>query len=119
MSRSCVVVEAGEPMGQPGDAVAFAAAGGVLDQVVVPRPLGLRRRQQLPHGVELMVAGEDDRLLADLLTALDLLIDGQVHEAGEDVEPSVALARLPPRDRPTSSPRWDCRGCPCRRRLPC
>ena len=53
------VVQGREPMGQPPDGVALAAAGGVLDEVVVARALPARRVHEHPHRLKLMVAGED------------------------------------------------------------
>ena len=50
---------------QPSNGVRFAAAGGVLDEVVVTDPLRNDSRFQCPNHVELVVAREnqDARLL--------------------------------------------------------
>ena len=54
-----LVVEAHEPVRQPGDAVRLAASRRVLDQVVVPRPAAPRFLGEPPHGVELVVTRKD------------------------------------------------------------
>lgn len=64
----------------------------MLDEVAAPRPVLARVGQDLPLGVELVVAGEDlGRLSAPpaarVLPVLDLLED----EAVEDGQPVVAL----------------------------
>ena len=56
------VVQARQPVGQPGDGVALAAAGRVLDQVVVAGALLARVGLAAAHAVELVVAREDHRL---------------------------------------------------------
>ena len=91
------VMQGREPMGQPSDGVALAAAGGVLDEIVVPRALPARGVHEHPHRLELMVAGEDHGLRPDSVAPfVALLVDLQVHEAGEDVEQAVALQHLFP-----------------------
>src|SRR6266542_1394046 len=82
-------------MGEPGDAVRLPAAGRVLDQVVPPRSFDSGSRNDLPYRVELVVAGEDHRLLSNAplaaLPILDLLIlPLDEHEVAEDVEEAVA-----------------------------
>ena len=91
------VVQGREPMGKPSDGVALAAAGGVLDEVVVSRALPACGVHEQPHGRELMVAGEDHGLRLDLVApVVALLFDLQVNEAGENVEQTVALQHLFP-----------------------
>ena len=91
------VVQGREPMGKPSDGVALAAAGGVLDEVVVSRALPARSAHEQTHRLELMVAGEDHGLRLDLVAPLVTLhFDLQVHEAGENVEQTVALQHLFP-----------------------
>jgi hypothetical protein len=91
------VVQRREAVREPADRIALTAAGRMLDEVVVPRPLGPRRHHQPPHGVELVVAREDHRLDLHLATTVGaLLLDLQVDEAGENVEQAVALERLLP-----------------------
>ena len=52
--------------GDPGDGVGLSAPGGVLDEVFLPGSFFLDVRQELPHHVQLVVAGPD-------LPASDLL----------------------------------------------
>ena len=59
-------------MGQPGDGVGLAAAGRVLDQIALARPVLGRIGQEPPHHVELVVAGED--LLSFLPARLFVLL---------------------------------------------
>ena len=46
------VVQGREPMGKPSDGVALAAAGGMLDEVVVPHAVPARSVHEHPHGLE-------------------------------------------------------------------
>jgi hypothetical protein len=70
--------------------VGLARARRVLDQVLSSRLLRQHRGDQLPRGVELMVAGEDE--LLDTLLAVAL---GH-HVAAEDLQPAVVLPDLLP-----------------------
>ena len=76
------VVQAGQLVRQPGDRVGLARPGRVLHQVLVPRALGARGRDELRHHLPLVVAGEDDPLL--------LLFLLQVDKAPEDLQEAVA-----------------------------
>ena len=93
----------------------FARPGRVLDQVVLTRPMRAGMGDQLSHRVELVIAREDHRLLADgadALVGLDLLfLHFQVHEALQDVEQAVGLQHLVPEvvRLPVVLPRADCR----------
>ena len=92
-----VVVQAGEPVSEPGDGVALAAAGRVHDQVVVPGLLVLAAASELPHRSR--AGGSAGRSSFSFLTFFpsDFLLDDlQVHEPGEDVEQAVALPDLLP-----------------------
>jgi hypothetical protein len=53
------IVEGGEAVRQPADGVAFSAAGGMLDQVVVPDTLPPGTIDQQAHGLKLVVARGD------------------------------------------------------------
>ena len=83
-------------MREPGDGVALAAAGRVLDQVAPPDTVTPGVAQQFPHDVELMVAGEHlarRLLLAVLVPLLDDLSEvlqdlGQAR-LGQHVAPQV------------------------------
>ena len=47
-----LVVQRRKAVGEPADSVALAAAGGMLDQVILPHPVVSRRFDQRAHGVE-------------------------------------------------------------------
>jgi len=49
-------VQAGQPVGEPGDGVSLAAASRMLDQIVAAGPLLARAGHLLAHGIQLMVA---------------------------------------------------------------
>jgi hypothetical protein len=66
-------LEPDELMGEPGDRVGLAAAGGVLDQVAPADLLLPDRGKQLPHDVELVEPRPDlHRALSPGLLILDL-----------------------------------------------
>ena len=91
------IVQEREPMRQPTDRVALAAARGMLDEVAVPHPLAAGGVDQHAHRFELVIAGEDHGLRLDLASlVVALLVDLQVDEAGEEVEQAVALQHLFP-----------------------
>ncbi len=83
-----VVMQALQPVRQPGNGVGFATAGRVLDQIVVAWALSASRSFQLTHAVELVVTRKNERCAA-LLPAVLLAL--QVQEAGDDVEQAVPL----------------------------
>ena len=85
-----VVMQVGQEVGRPGDGIGLAGAGGVLDQVSLTRPLGFHVFNQFPSGVQLVVAGKDDR--ADL--ALVVPLGDQIPL--QDLEPALALPDLLP-----------------------
>ena len=96
-----VVVQACQTMGEPRDAVGLAAAGGVLDQVVPPRAFLASRRDDLPHRIELVIAGEDHGLCGDAplttLAVLGLLLPGlDEQKMPKDVEKAVAREHVQP-----------------------
>jgi hypothetical protein len=91
-----LVVQAGEAVGEPGDAVGLAAAGGVLDQVAPARTLGAGGVGEPAHGVELVEAWEEQDLLGLLLPVHPPLLALEVHVAAEDVEEAVPLPDLFP-----------------------
>ena len=91
------VVQGREPMGQPTDSVALAAACRMLDEVVVAHALPARGVDQHPHRLKLVVAGEDHGFHLDFgASVVAFLVDLQVNEAGEDVEQAVALQHFFP-----------------------
>ena len=60
-----IVVQVGQLVRQPRYCVRLAAAGGMLDQVVMAGALVFGCFDQLGHGVQLMVSGENCRLAGD------------------------------------------------------
>ncbi len=91
-----VAMQGGEAVRQPGNAVALATAGGVLDEVgaarSVPPGVGLDR----PHHVELVVAREDHALRPDRLAVRLALALPQMHEPGQDVQQAIVLPDIFP-----------------------
>ena len=91
------VVQRRQPVRQPADGVALAAARRVLDEVVVPHALAAGGIHQHAHRLKLVVAREDHRLRLDLAAlVVALLLDLQVDEAREEVEQAVPLQHLFP-----------------------
>ena len=73
-----VVVQASEPVGQPGDRVRLAGTGAVLNQIVLARAVSLYIGQQLSHHIQLVIPGEDHPLglhLAGLFVLLLLQVE--------------------------------------------
>ena len=91
------VVQRSEAMREPGDGVALAAAGRMLDQGVVADALAARGAGQQAHRFELVVAGKDHRLHLYLAAAVvAFFVRLQVDEARDQVEQAVALQHLLP-----------------------
>ena len=92
------VVQRREPVGEPADGVALAAAGGVFDEVVVAPALRSRAAStSWRTRLQLVVAREDHGLLLHLAALVGaLLLDLQVKEAGEKIQQAVALENLLP-----------------------
>ena len=82
------IVQHREPVGEPGDGEALAAAGRVLDQVAPARAVVARVAHEPAHAVELLVAGEDQEALAGLAPAIVLRLD-LVDELADEVEDAV------------------------------
>ena len=84
-------------MREPGDRVALAAAGRMLDQIVMPHALSGGCRHHLAHRLQLVVARKDQVLLAQLLAVVaGLLFHVEMQEAREQVEQAVALQHFFP-----------------------
>src|ERR1041385_2076740 len=83
-------------MGQPSNRVALAASSRVHDQVVVPRSLGPSRCLGLAHRIELMVAGENEVLPPNDLSADLALVNFQMDESVQGVEETIAPQNLFP-----------------------
>ena len=91
------VMQGGEPVRQPTNRVALAAARGMLDEVVVSHALAAGTVHQHAHRFELVIAGEDHGLRLDLASlVVALLVDLQMDEAGKEVEQAVSLQHLFP-----------------------
>ncbi len=86
-----VVVEAGEPVGQPGDGIRLPAPGGMLDEVVLAHALFTCVIHECADTIELMVPGEDHGFYLDLL-----LLHLEVYEPCQDIEETVPLKDLLP-----------------------
>ena len=87
-----------QAVGRPADRVGFARAGRVLHQVSLANPLAQSGGQQLVHGVQLVVAREQqagrERLLAGL--QIDRLFELDRDELADDVEERLARQHLMP-----------------------
>ena len=82
------VVQHRELVGEPGDGEALAAAGRVLDQVALAGAVVARVAHEPAHAVELLVAREDQEVLAGLAPALVLRLH-LVDELADQVEDAV------------------------------
>ena len=94
--RGVIHEEGCQAIGRPSDAVRLARARGMLDEVVLARSVLANVGDDLAHGIELVIAREDNPLLLALhLVAarveLRLLLDFQVEELVDDVEQAVLL----------------------------
>ena len=73
-----VIMQAGEPVGQPGNGVGLAGTGAVLNEIVLAGAVDLYIGQQLCHHVQLVISGEDHPLglhLAGLFVLLLLQVE--------------------------------------------
>ena len=57
-----VIVQTGEPMGQPGDGVGLAGTGAVLNKIILAGAVGFYIGQQLGHHIQLVIPGENHPL---------------------------------------------------------
>ena len=57
-----VIVQAGEPVSQPGNGVRLAGTGAVLNEIVLAGAIGLYIGQQLGHHIQLVIPGKDHPL---------------------------------------------------------
>ncbi len=83
-----VVVQRREVVGQPGDLLALARAGGVLDEVALPGAVDAGVRGAGAHDVPLVVAREDDAARRPVALVED--------EVVQQLQPRVALPHLLP-----------------------
>ena len=108
----CRVVQVREEMRRPCDGVRLARSGRVLDQIFLARPLREHGGAQAAGGVELVIAGEDQRLDLPLRSPAARRCSGRGFRA------SCRAPRPPPTDS-LSGARSGSAGCPRRRRCPC
>ncbi len=80
---------------QPGDGIALARTGAVLDQVALPRACLARSLHQTTHRIQLVVARKDDLALAGLASLVVLALQ-LVDELLDQVEHAVARPCLLP-----------------------
>jgi len=69
-----IVVQAGEPMGQPGNGVGLARTGAVLNEIVLAGAIGLNIGQKLGHHIQLVIPREDHTLRLHLAGLFVLLL---------------------------------------------
>ena len=87
-------------MGQPANGVAFAAAGRVFDQVIMPDALTACSLDQETDGLELVIARENHGFFYELPALLiALLFDLEMEKAGQQVKQAVPLQDLFPQIR--------------------
>ena len=96
------VVQGRQPVSCPGDGVGLAGPGAVLDQVVVPGAVLGHVGDELAHHVQLVIPGEDQRLLPHhLLRAVGqqllLLVDLQMDKLLQNVHHAVLLEHFFPK----------------------
>ena len=92
--RRAVALELDETMGEPGDRVRLAAAGGVLDQVAAARAVPASVGQELADDIQLVEAREDLRLA--LAVAARVLSHEQRGVVLDDLGEAVAAEHLSP-----------------------
>ena len=107
------IVQHREPVGEPSDGEALAAAGRVLNQVALAGAVVARVAHESAHAVELLVAREDQEARAGFASAVVLcldLVDELTHEvedavAGPDTLPQVVGREARPGGRDRRVPR--------------
>ena len=92
-------VKAGEPMGQPGNGVGLAAAGGVLNQVVGSGAALAGVGHEFPHAIKLVIAREYHGFFLDSLPTEFLFLDLQVNEPCQNIQEAVTLQHRFPQIR--------------------
>ena len=85
------VVQVGQAVRRPGNAVGLAGACRVLDEVGLAWAFDSGVFDELLDRNHLMKAREDERFLDDLLACLLNLLGFQVHEVAQDFQPIVRL----------------------------
>ena len=84
-----LVVQYREPVGEPGNSEALAAAGRMLDQITLAGAVVARVAYEPADAVELLVAREDEEVLAGSAPALVLPLD-LVDELADQVKNAVS-----------------------------
>src|SRR5438477_10702728 len=85
-------------MRQPRDRVTLAAAGRVLDEIMLTRPMLTRVRDQSPHAIELVITREDEALLLPFAPAAVLLfLLKLMNESADQIQHAVRLPNLVPK----------------------
>ena len=84
-----VVVQYREPVGEPGDGEALAAAGRMLDQITLAGAVVACVAYEPADAVELLVAREDEEVLAGSAPAVVFVLD-LVDELADQVKNAVS-----------------------------
>ena len=95
------VVQRCQTVGRPSDRVGFSGACTVLDKIVSSRSVGRHIFQQLPHHVQLVIAGKNQRFLFDqFLSAVRhpflFFLDLQMDKLLQNIHHAVLLKDLLP-----------------------
>ena len=90
-----VVVKRRQPVGEPGDGEALAAARRMLDEIALARAVLSGVGDKAPDGVELLIARENKGSLSGLPAFLVLFLD-LMDELADEVEDAVAGPDLLP-----------------------
>ena len=95
------IEQSGKPVGHPCNGVGLATTRAMLNQVVAAAAVLLHVCHELAYNVQLVVTGEDERLLHHfvllaVLAAHLLLLGLKVHEAVQNIHQAVALEHLAP-----------------------
>ena len=98
------IVQCGKLVREPGDGEGFAAARAVLDEVTPACALIARIRQKAAHGIELVVAGEDQDFLAGGVTLI-VRHGHDVDKMFEQVQDTVTCPSLFPEISGGEAPR--------------
>ena len=89
-------MQTGQPVGEPGDGVALARTGRMLDQIVMARTRALGMGGQLAHGIQLMKSGKNQLFLL-ACTPLELKFLGlQMDETPDNLQPAILGQDLAP-----------------------
>ena len=95
------VVQRCQTVGRPSDRVGFSGACTVLDKIVSSRSVGRHIFQQLPHHVQLVIAGKNQRFLFDQFLSVVrhpflFFLDLQMDKLLQNIHHAVLLKDLLP-----------------------